>query len=852
MDGVPTFISQQIASIAPQVSISSTPLPPYPAFKTSSTALQVNFAWLLGLVLSLLLVNAISGKSSPFVDSDLASPIFFGLIISVINVDTSIGVTTTIFICVYGSLSLYSTFASLRHPELLYQSPFPDTLALFYGCSCYPASVAALPPKKQVVMEEPDGRKDRDESGKRRDGTLVLAIPGSFNTNGAKMFGKGSRAARQSLRRVLHLLVFKSPLPLSPHSREGTTIDKISRSLGYLFETCNHHSYFENEEARHRRMRACVEAAAELICRIDYRLDWFGEVAKVLSEIGHIEKSIHRQSHLIHLRHTLDVPLTHGCSADTRQKSAADNWNTDNQTRRDVKALRGSTNLSGQHGSALRTYVKRSSPGPRMAPKTKSRDLRNHEQQISELERIQVEADHMKNVDRELLFIKTIDNATYGLIRQLPGVSFDEPHRSSPSLINDIFNTPVTGSAPLLPIYIPGQQLKALAGLGRKLREVLDGQVAEGIFYSGTFNTIKSYWEKSKESLATHCILLNIICDLIIGSWDLLDYSYPESITTALVNMTSRGTSFLTSVQLWTRNTCNDHYTLRLPSPFLARSTVLIKSHPRQPKLSPGRTSEPTPFAPHVIRSQVRRSVTTPSRSTPGTVVYTIPSLASAAQLPLPLDDVLDDAATTCGPSHGTVFLCTVRLTGVGGLAARKLVSAPDAIKTGQPPAPQQTTARERPGIVPAMFAAGCWQGRRRACCIGNEGVMMERGGPTNLKGRDVGAKFEVAMKRKAGGGRIIENGTVVLVMVDLGGEHCSDETNRSLRREKRPGGSGDNEAGTFHYSCQMVGESAQGYGTRYCHEAALELELPYSAHPITIISTHSGGYRNAQTHKAQ
>ncbi|KAH8994215.1 hypothetical protein EDB92DRAFT_1795798, partial [Lactarius akahatsu] len=46
-------ISQQIASIAPQVSISSTPPPPYPAFEPSFTARKVNIAWLFGLVLSL-------------------------------------------------------------------------------------------------------------------------------------------------------------------------------------------------------------------------------------------------------------------------------------------------------------------------------------------------------------------------------------------------------------------------------------------------------------------------------------------------------------------------------------------------------------------------------------------------------------------------------------------------------------------------------------------------------------------------------------------------------------------------------------------------------------------------------
>ncbi|KAI9431909.1 ribosome biogenesis regulatory protein-domain-containing protein [Lactarius indigo] len=46
-------ISQQIASIAPQVSISSTPPPPYPAFRPSSADLQANGLWLVGLVFSL-------------------------------------------------------------------------------------------------------------------------------------------------------------------------------------------------------------------------------------------------------------------------------------------------------------------------------------------------------------------------------------------------------------------------------------------------------------------------------------------------------------------------------------------------------------------------------------------------------------------------------------------------------------------------------------------------------------------------------------------------------------------------------------------------------------------------------
>ena len=51
-------------------------------------------------------------------------------------------------------------------------------------------------------------------------------------------------------------------------------------------------------------------------------------------------------------------------------------------------------------------------------------------------------------------------------------------------------------------------------------------------------------------------------------------------------------------------------------------------------------------------------------------------------------DDELDDDAATRGPLKGTLWPCAVRLTGAGAEAAVKLVSRPDAIKTGPPPAP--------------------------------------------------------------------------------------------------------------------------------------------------------------------
>ena len=46
-------ISQQLSSLAPQVSIPSTPPPPYPAFNPSSSDVRVNAYWFMSLIFSL-------------------------------------------------------------------------------------------------------------------------------------------------------------------------------------------------------------------------------------------------------------------------------------------------------------------------------------------------------------------------------------------------------------------------------------------------------------------------------------------------------------------------------------------------------------------------------------------------------------------------------------------------------------------------------------------------------------------------------------------------------------------------------------------------------------------------------
>jgi len=57
----------------------------------------------------------------------------------------------------------------------------------------------------------------------------------------------------------------------------------------------------------------------------------------------------------------------------------------------------------------------------------------------------------------------------------------------------------------------------------------------------GTFKIITSHWEKSKESIGTQCILLNLICDLVLkGRGVFSDFHYPEYVVDELLDLVRR------------------------------------------------------------------------------------------------------------------------------------------------------------------------------------------------------------------------------------------------------------------------------------------------------------------------
>ena len=239
-------ISQQISSLAPQVLIPSTPPPPYPTFTPSSSDIRVNAYWFMSLIFSLsaallatlvqqwvrdymhvfqryshplksarlrqYLWEGVEGWYMPVVAESVPALVhvslflfFLGLVDSLLNLNTTVGVSTIVPITLCGFLYILSTFVPVIYPQSPYQNSF--SALIWYltqkahirryvdrasGGARKPVSSNMAQGQMQLAMEETDARKCRDVrsiqwliSNLTEDiemESFVLAIPGSFST----------------------------------------------------------------------------------------------------------------------------------------------------------------------------------------------------------------------------------------------------------------------------------------------------------------------------------------------------------------------------------------------------------------------------------------------------------------------------------------------------------------------------------------------------------------------------------------------------------------------------------------------------------------------------------------------
>jgi hypothetical protein len=211
-------ISNQVSSIAPQVSIPSSPPPPYPDFSPNPSDVRVNAYWFMSLVFSLsaafiatLVQQWVQDYMQLFVR--FGSPLkrarlrqylyegakgwnilvmaesvpglihvsllffFLGIIDSLFSLNTTIAITTIVPITICGLLYVWNTFAPIMDP----QSPFRTPLSSLIWCltrklhqrtyldwasggtpSLKIVSAKLSKGQRQLAMEESGDRKHRD------------------------------------------------------------------------------------------------------------------------------------------------------------------------------------------------------------------------------------------------------------------------------------------------------------------------------------------------------------------------------------------------------------------------------------------------------------------------------------------------------------------------------------------------------------------------------------------------------------------------------------------------------------------------------------------------------------------
>ena len=459
---------------------------------------------------------------------------FIGLADFLWNTLAIMGIITVFPVVLITTLYIFSTVISIKNPQSPYRTSFTG-LAWYITRKLYtrrckdrsgiqenPLSSNMADGQMQLAMEKNDERKGRDERAIRwlvnnltediEMESLASGIPGSFDARwGVEVWKNDSempyRNDSQSRDRrpgtSCNFLSYisnsfsppwlrspTSPPATPPQIDPGTTLQTPSRlpvlgevvfelcqRIRRLFETCNHRSSFVNQDEWRRRSRACIETAASFVFCMNADISWFGNIGKLLNDLGIAEgthdvsaSSLNRTFttrwtclSLVAIRKMLrspelqryvsgtlqtlgTLPLGNGVTPlETVQRideQFAAAWDC-------VERIRQKFNALGEGRSSV----------PRVeAVLTEFRPS---------LERIQHEADVMKQVDKCISKLQEqIDQATHNLTRQLPGVAFDDlTDHAGPIPINQVFDFVANPVRPQL-LYL-SQRLLGLCSLSQ-------------------------------------------------------------------------------------------------------------------------------------------------------------------------------------------------------------------------------------------------------------------------------------------------------------------------------------------------------------------------------------------------
>jgi len=432
----------------------------------------------------------------------------------------------TVFIAIVIPISgcvfpyLYYVFVPIWNPQSPYWTPFSPSIWRLIQMLRHKthnlynrfrtASINSVHPqianmeehREQCAMEKTEGRKNRDVyavrwlvdniNGNDEMQSFVLAISGSFN---------------QEWGRDVWKKVVSDDLPTSsvglprpglglPPLPKGITVYRLCRCVRNVFE--NEGDF--TDMTKIQRMRGCIETTASLVCCAGVELGSFGEVTRVLSKVGDKEgtndsltiKSLFTVRwtclSLVAIRQKVTdkgVQQLATLALDSIAYFQTNSGSQDIMTMALTAAQKMDDDLKKAWGAILDlrlASVSWSQDQDRAESEIRS-ILQGCESSIQELENITTDsgAAGLEDIDWQICFLQeTMDAVTRKLTRCLPGVFFDELHRTAPITINEAFYIPPVKTTPILPQLIyPGQQLQNICTLGRRLRDITERQDTE-------------------------------------------------------------------------------------------------------------------------------------------------------------------------------------------------------------------------------------------------------------------------------------------------------------------------------------------------------------------------------------
>jgi Family of unknown function (DUF6535) len=242
---------------------------------------------------------------------------FVGLFDFVLNIDTAVKLSTTIPIAITSFLYICTTVARIFKPQSPYQNPV--TGLIWYIIQKVSGrrykdrdsrelkfvSPDMAEGQMQLAMEETEDRKGRDEQSIRwlvsnmtEDAemeSLVTAIPGSFDDKwGLEVWKKVSSSEEtKKISRIQHIVGFVlRRTPSDPRAETGAltpgekTMHELSIRVRHLLDTCKNPGLLASIKLWRKRTRACIEATASLVCCAGAELGQFGDIVKLLGDIG--------------------------------------------------------------------------------------------------------------------------------------------------------------------------------------------------------------------------------------------------------------------------------------------------------------------------------------------------------------------------------------------------------------------------------------------------------------------------------------------------------------------------------------------------------------------------------------